>query len=274
MRIAYSTIVLLSFLAVLVSDVITRTNSFIGVSNGSTFLVLGLNVLAVVGLLIVSRFRWCEKMPRTALIIFRLMLLWSLISLVRGGFNAQSYWDWKALVLVYLFSIMVPLAMVFGLNLTVSVRMLRFVLARIFLFGFIFIPVSLVYDTEMYARVVIAVSLFILLVPYLEWRWRILVLVVAAASVSMDFSYRINVIRILLPICFLTIYMFRGVIRRPILNAVVVLAFCTPLLFMFLGITDRFNVFRDSLVSDASVAVVEGGEVRESNLAADTRTFL
>lgn len=271
----YSTIALLSFLALLFSDIVTRINSFIGVSNGSTLLTLMLNVLTVAGLLLLAvRFRWREKMPASALLIFKFMMGWNLISLARGIFSAEVYWEWKVLLLGYVFAILVPVAIVLGLSYETSTKTLRFILRWVFVYGFAFVPIAYAYDTEMYSRVVMAASLFILFVPYLSLRWRLLVLAVAVVSVAMDPSYRVNLLRIVISLGLLALYFGQGIIRKTVLNWIVGLQLCLPLLFLYLGVTDQFNIFRDTVTTDSAVTVVEGGEIRESNLSVDTRTLL
>lgn len=271
----YTTIASLTFIFTLIADVVVRINSFIGVSNGSTFLVLGLNIFTAIGFLILaSRFYWREKMPKTARIIYIGFMTWCFISFLHGALSVEGYWGWKALIMFYLPSILVPLAIVLGLNFTVSFNMLRFVLTRIFLLSFLFLPMTFNYDTELYARVVIAVSVFILFIPYLQWRWRILVLIVAYFSLAIDFSYRVNAMRILIPLGLLPLYYNRLIQSKPILNTIIALAFCIPLILLYLGVTDRFNIFRDGFVTDSYVTVNEGGQTRDSNLSSDTRTFL
>ena len=129
---AYSTIILLSFVSVLIADVVVRINSFIGVSNGSTALVLALNLISVVGLLLFAvKVPWKSVMPSNALLIYKLLMAWSLFSLILGGFNAQDYCDWKALLLDYFFVFLVPLAIVVGLNYKISIKIFKFILDKL-----------------------------------------------------------------------------------------------------------------------------------------------
>lgn len=271
---AYTTIVLISFVFILIADIIVRINSFVGVSNGSTELVALCNFISAAGLLVLYfKFHWKDKMPHKALLIFKLFMAWSLFEFVRGGFNANDYWDWKHLLLSYSFSILIPLAIVAGLNYEVNVKTFRFILNKLFLFGFLFIPLARVTDYELYARVVMAVSWFILFVPYLRLRWRVLIFIVAGISIAMDVSYRVNVLRILFPIILLFIYLNRRLIKIRTLNLCASILFCLPMVLLSLGVNGQFNVFKEN-VFDFDMSVVRGGYVAETNISDDTRTFL
>jgi hypothetical protein len=267
-----STIALISFICILIADIIVvLVNSEIRIISASTELVAALNFISVVGLLILGfKFRWKDKMPYSGLLVFKLFMAWSLFEFVRGVFNAHDYWDWKFLFLNYSFTILVPMAIVVGLNYETNGKTFRFILDRLFIFGFIFIPFALATNYQLYARVVTAVSLFILFVPYLKFRWRVLIFVVAIVSVASVVSYRSNTLRILIPMFLLLVYFSRQLIKTKVLNIVASVLFCLPLMFLYLGVTGQFNVFNENIfdyeVSDTATTT--------KNLSSDTRTFL
>ncbi len=270
----YNTITLISFICILMADVIIRINSFIGVSNGSTIAVAGLQFISAFGLLMLCHeFRFKNKIPNKGLLAFKLFMGWNIFSFIWGAYNAQNYWDWKTLLLNYSFSILIPLTIIVGIHYEVSLNTLRFILRKVFLFGFICIPLALATDYEMYARVVIGVSIFLLFMPYLNKKWWILLIIVAVTSISMDISYRSNTMRILFPVALLILYLYRQLISAKILNYFAVALLILPLLFLYLGVTSQFNVFQESIFN---YQVYTGSETnaRETNLDADTRTFL
>jgi len=270
----YSRVSLFAFIFILVTDVIVRMNSFIGISDGSTNVVALLHVLTALGLLVLCyKSGLKNKMPHLAWLAFYAFMAWNVFQFTRGVFNAQDYWDWKALLLSYSFSIIIPLAIVVGLNYRLNIKLFRFILRILFVFGFAIIPLALATDFELYARVVMAVSLFILFIPWLPYKWKLLVVVVAVTSVFMDFSYRINAIKIIFSLMLLGIYFYRKFISLKILNFAAVLLFILPLLLFTLGVTGQFNIYQDNIVD---ITVVTGSESadRTTNLANDTRTFL
>jgi len=271
---AYSTIAFFSFIFILIADIVSRVNTFIGVSNGSTELIALLNFVSVLGLLLLGmRYRWKGKLPYNGLLIFKLFMVWSIFTFFRGVFNASDYWDWKILFLSYSFTILVPLAIVLGLNFEISIKIFRFILNWLFIFGFIFVPLALLTDYELYPRIVAAVSLLLLFVPYLKFRWQVLVFIVAAASILMDLNYRANVMRILFSIFLLLIYCSKYFISQKIFNLLLGIFFCTPLLLLALGANGQFNVFTDN---PFEIEVISGSDSNSgiANLSNDTRTFL
>jgi hypothetical protein len=274
-----SLIAMLSFQALWISDIIIRINSFIGVSNGATVLTLILNVLTVAGLLFIAgRVSWRDEIPTCAFLVFKWMVGWSLISFAHGIYKVNGYYEWKVLLLGYVFSILVPFAIALGVSYEVSAKTIKFILRWVFLFGFAFVPISLSYDTELYSRVVMPVTLFILFIPFLTWRSRLLVLCVAFLSVAMDPTYRINLIKILCSFGLLGCFYLRNLVGRIAMNLVVICMFIIPILFLYLGVTDEFNIFRDGLKeglnTDYTWTVSEGSEIRDSHINSDTRTFL
>lgn len=274
LKMTYNQVSLLAFIFILITDVIVRINSFIGISNGSTNVVALLNVLTSLGLLVLCyKSGLKNKMPHLAWLVFYAFMAWNIFQFTRGVFNAQDYWDWKALLLGYSFSILIPLTIIIGLNYELNIKLFRFILRIVFVFGFAVIPLALVTDFELYARVVIAVSLFILFVPWLPYKWKVLVIVVAASSVLMDISYRINAIKILFSFMLLFMYFNRRFISQRILNLSVGVIFMLPLILFALGVSGQFNIFQDNS-TDIEIVTGSDNADRTVNLAGDTRTFL
>jgi len=71
------------------------------------------------------------KAPGFGLLLF---MLWNMFSFVREMFNVEDCWDWKMLLLNYSFSILVPLAIVFGVNYEFLVKTFRFIISRLLSF--------------------------------------------------------------------------------------------------------------------------------------------
>lgn len=272
-----NTLVFVTFVFILIADIIARLNSFIGISNGSTELVATLNFFSVLSLLILAKsYGISDAIPRGSLLFFKIFVLWNVISFARGVTNASDYWDWKILLLNYSFSILVPLAIVAGVHFEFLIKTFRFILDRLFLLGFALIPVALTTDSELYARIMMAVSLFVLFIPYLKQRWRLLVVLVAIISIAVDLSYRVNALRVIFPFILIALFLYRRAIPKSIFNFVLSIMLLTPLLLLYLGINNIFNVFTDSVLDifNMEVVTVGGGDVGMSALSADTRTFL
>lgn len=270
----YKAIVLTSFLLTVIADIVVRLNSFVGQSNGATQFVTVLNLATAICLLTISaQYNWKDKLPSKALLVYMSLMAWSLFAFIRGMVNAQDYWDWKILLFNYLFQILVPFALVLGINFEVTTRMFRFILDKFYIVALAFVPISLSLDYELYPRVVSSVSLLILFLPYLKMKWKLFIVVVAVISVAMDVSYRVNVLRILFPTLLIVIYVYRNYFSTLFLNLFSSLLFVLPLIFLFLGVNGHFNVFNEQLI-DIEVGTVNDNSGEVTNLAADTRTLL
>src|ERR1700743_3448999 len=42
---------------------------------------------------------WEDDLNKTAAVLFKIMLFWNIITIVRGAISAHSYWDWRFLIL-------------------------------------------------------------------------------------------------------------------------------------------------------------------------------
>jgi hypothetical protein len=268
-RIALFTLILILF-----SDIVVRLNSFIGASNGSTELVAVLNLVSAIGLMmLIYRVRWKLVIPKNALLVYSIFMAWSAFSFAMGAINAKDYWDWKILLLNYMFTILIPLAIVMGLNYKIFAGGYEFIIKRLFLYGFLMIPFSLASDFELYPRIVIAVGLFILFIPYVNFKSRILIILVSAVSIFMDVSYRINTLRIVFALGLLVLYYARNFISSRSINVLVIILSVFPLVLLYMGIGGQFNVFTDNPF-DYSVKTGNVENLSDTNLADDTRTFL
>jgi hypothetical protein len=208
-------------------------------------------------------------------------MFWNLISFLRGMYNAHDYWDWKFLMLSYLFMILAPFSLVLGLYFEMLVSTFKFILKWLFTWGFTLIPVALVFEPEIFARSVSPVSLFVLFIPYIKYRWSILVFVVAFFSVAFDITYRTNLIRIIFSVLLLLLYFYLKLeifggrkIKIKMLNFIMGVLFFLPLVFVTLGYSGVYNVF--SKGEDIQISDVEtlAGTESKGGISVDTRTFL
>lgn len=271
---AYSLIIFISFFCVFAMDIFNQMSPFFGSPAWSTNFLLVLNLMSAFGLFVVSRkLHWKTNIPTRGLLVIQLFWLWAFITFLHGIVNAHDYWDWKILLLGYLPSVAVSLAVVLGINFDYSSKIFRFLLFKLFPISFIFIPFTLAYTDEFYSRLVMPVCLFILITPYLQNKWRILVISVAVISIVMDVTYRANAVRLLIPLMLLILFYFRVILQSKFMNFVLISLFCIPLIFLFLGINGNFNVFSEKIVNYETKIILQG-ESSTSNIADDTRTFL
>jgi hypothetical protein len=211
-------------------------------------------------------------LPSKISIIFKLLLAWNIITIIRGAFLAKDYWDWKFLLFSTTTFLLIPLAFFIGKNLYMSRLIIGNVLKYLFLFGFLLIPLTLVTNPELYSRIMIPVSLFILFIPYLRSKWQILILIVAVTSVIMFIGFRTNLIKIGVAFLILTSYYFRTYIRLSWIKLAHIILFLLPIILLFSGISGKYNLFEDISSRKEYKYKYKSGD--EEILNSDTRSFL
>ncbi|MFT6919005.1 MAG: hypothetical protein ACJA2G_001640 [Cognaticolwellia sp.] len=276
--ISYRWLILFIFVFVCVSDYFIRLNSFIGISNGSTLIILLSKFLSIVLLsfIFLKTYRR-DCLPKVASIVFLVMLGWQFIVVLRGAGNVQGYWEWKVLLLQSIPIMFSPLFLIVGLRFDLADKLFLFIFKLLLIGSLILIPYTLKVDYEAFSRSVLIVYVCVLFIPILPKRWRIIVTSVALLSLFMDITYRSNALRILIPFALLLFYLFYRLdtkIYNKFLNVIAVFVLITPLVFLWLGYSGQFNIFQDKIVD---ISYESGGSSNLSatnNLDADTRTFL
>jgi len=167
---------------------------------------------------------------------------------------------------------LVPLVFFLGKDLKIVKYNFNFVLKFLFLFGFLLIPLSYIASLELYARIMIPVNLFILFIPHVKFRWKILIIGVAITSVLFYLGFRTNILKVVFSFSLLGLYYFRKTISQKIFSFGAIILFVLPFILIFLGLSNRFNVFE--YLSEQKSYYTESRTGGEENLISDTRTFL
>ena len=212
------------------------------------------------------------EIPKSIQNLFKLWLLWNIINLLRGAFLASDYWEWKDLLFSGISFSFIPLAFFLGKNILIAQTIFRFAIKYLFLFGFVFIPLTLVTNEELYSRLMIPVSLFILFIPFFKLKWKVLVIIVATISIFMVIGFRSNIIKIFFSILLLISYYFRNYISGNWLRFAHLSMFAVPILLFSLAISGQYNIFEESAKEEGYETLNIEGE--QENLMSDTRTFL
>ena len=146
---------------------------------------------------------------------------------------------------------------------------------RLFLWGYLAIPLTLSIDPqrEFFPRaLMITISTSVLLIPYVKLKWRFLLLSVAATSIFLAYDFRSNVLRIGFALLLVAAYYVRKYIPLAFLKFAALVCLVLPLIFLTLGVTDQYDIFKPT--DDIDKYAIEYSNGVESNLANDTRTFL
>jgi hypothetical protein len=218
---------------------------------------------------------WQDELTGTVTLLFKLIIIWNIITIIRGGLSAHGYWDWKFLLFSSAFFFLVPLAFFVGKSPSLAQAALKFSLTYLFVFGFLAIPVAFVTNHQLYARLMIPASFFIVMIPYLKSRDRLLVVVVAITSVLVAVDFRTNLIKVVTSFLILSTWYFRKVIPLFWLKILHFTLFFLPLVLLFLAISGQYNVFTAASKNEGFVVKANKGNIGDDeSLTADTRTFL
>jgi hypothetical protein len=264
--------VLFSFITVLISDIFEYMG-IVGVGDINFASVTAiLKVISLYSLIFyIRKCNWGKQIPVRALRIFKGLIFWNILTIIRGALNAKDYWDWRFLGLSSFFYFLIPYAMVIGVMFFSNAPFFRFAYKRIYTFAAVLIPFTFI-GVFLYAKAVTSVWFYTLLSIYIPKRRRLLIFATAFLAVVTCYEVRANVLRIIVAVCLFFAYYFRRFIRISYLKIVCFLFFITPLIFLSLGVSGYFNVFQP-FDEDEQFVIAEGGK-ESSNLIQDTRTGL
>lgn len=145
-------------------------------------------------------------------------------------------------------------------------------------FVVIMIPCALIsdlywnsYGTTDVAHILYPVSLFLLLIPYLSTKWKIFIILIVIYSIFHDISVRSNIL--LLGFSFILLLLFilnryNNTIRFK--KIMWISCFIFPIIFLFLGISGRYNIFTELMSSNIQI---EGGS-KDRTYFVDSRTVV
>lgn len=239
--------------------------------DSSTYVAIFLIYISIYFLIkITLNSNWKKNTPTTIQNLLKLWLGLNCINFFRSLFLANDYWDYKYLFFSAVPFILITLVFFIGNNIQQTAIVFKFVLKYLFSFGFLLIPLTLVTNPELYSRIMIPGSLFILFIPFVEFRYKVLIIVVALTSIFIEVNFRSNIIKISFSILLLLIYYFNLNYRFfTILNAILL---ALPFILFSLGVSGKFSIF-DEMAKNSDFQIetnVQSGET----FADDSRTFL
>ena len=221
---------------------------------------------------ITSKSKLKEGIPRSIVNIYRLLMMWNIFTIIYGVFTVRSYWDWKVLFLSSSLFLLVPLAFFLGKNVMLFRQTFFFFIKYVCYYGFLLIPIGFVTNEELYARIVIPISFFIVCIPYLKYKHKLLVLVVASTSVLSILDFRANIIKISVSFLALGTFYLRVVSSKIVYRCAHAFMFLLPIVLLLMAAFGGFNIFEQLQKNEGYTIKTKISET--SNLTADTRTFL
>jgi hypothetical protein len=264
-------VILFTLIAVIVSDALVYISwSYTININSSTYIILILDYISIFVLIAFAYKSNWNEIPQIIKSLYRLWIFWNIFNFIRGMFVAGDYWDWKFLLMSSFSFTMIPLTFFYGKNLQIVKAIFRFVLKIIFLLGFFIIPLALITYSELYSRLMIPVSLFILFIPYIKYKWKLLILIVSVTSVAICIDFRTNFIKIAFSLILLLIYFFWKKLNLNWFRLAHLILFVLPLVFFILAVSGNYSLFEEFSQKQS----IELNAKQQKNAFSDTRTFL
>lgn len=270
----YSTFIIFTLIAVLITDAF-RYMSWAGVAFDSSTVIAMILTYFSIAVFIYFTYKkgfLNNDIPFSIRSLFKIWFFWNVFNLIRGAALASDYWDWKFLFFSSIPFSLIPLVFFAGKSINTAHASFRFILKYVFPFGFLVIPLALTTNDELYSRLMIPVSLFILFIPFLKFKWKILIVAVAIVSVSLVVGFRANIVKIGFSILLLLLYYLRNYLGKNWLRLIHLFLFFIPVVFLALAIRGKYNILYET-------SKKQGYNIRnrfgmEENLVWDTRTFL
>lgn len=270
MKIGSHKLVIYSFTSLFISDALEYIAGTQIINFNPVFIAAFLKIVSLYCLIVYrNRNNWKKEIPKPAVRLFRLLIFWNIVTIIRGAIAAQDYWDWRFLWLSSFFFFCIPYAMIIGVMFYSNAHLSRFILKKIYTYALVTIPLSAL-GLLLYARVMISVWFYILLGVFLNKKWRLLIIAAGFFAIITGFEIRANVLRIAMAVVLMVLYYLKPIIKTGWLKIVCFLFFLSPFVFLSLGVSNQFNIFQP-FDEDEDFVIVDGGK-ESSNLAADTRT--
>lgn len=204
--------------------------------------------------------------------IIYLYLIWFAFNTLRGIFIADNYWEYKQMmfgvqslslpVLVYIFSN--PIIVKNVLNYWFKYAIIIFICLIPFISNDIY---------HFYLGPIFLIGCFL---PILPNKWKYISLILLLIMLTTTNGARSQVIKSAIVLLIATGLYLSKYIPIAILKITNLICYIAPIIFLYLGITGTFNIFKgldpdnEGIITETKV----NGVVVNENIAADTRTFI
>lgn len=212
-----------------------------------------------------------ERLNNKYLIFVSLYLCWVLISITRGFFVADTYWDWKNLSSGSAYLLIATSAYIFT-----NTAMVQKILSYWFKHAIpLFILISFFTFLGGFGFYLAPLTLLILFFPVLNQKWKG-IFIFFLFFIFLGYTNRSSVIKYSLPLLISFLYYFRQFFFfNSLLKTIRIGFLVAPFVFLTLGVSGEFNIFEmEEYFGEQKTTRVVNGEIREESLTADTRTSL
>lgn len=237
---------------------------------GNTFLWWCVNGM-ILFLFVKAKIKYYNHGNESDFYFIKLYLLWNVICVIRGLFVAEDYWEWKHLISTAMI-LLLPFVAYIGTNTYYVQKAVNKWIVYVLPF---FVIIALFTAHGAYGRYLFPVSFALLFFPLLTKQWKAICVSIALFVILIDLGARSNVIKFSVPFLLGIIYYFKSYLMSKVLVYLRIFLLVSPIVFLILGITDVFNIFkmRDYIEGDYRVESRNKKDAGE-DLTADTRTFI
>jgi hypothetical protein len=216
--------------------------------------------------------RYVDKQQIKTMKLVQFLLIWFILSFIRGLFIADDYWTWKILF-NNIIGLLLPIAAYSLTNISVLQSLLRvyvkYTLPLFILFAFI-IP------RTTYGHYLMLGSLLLLFFPILKLSMKWLIGILTLVALTADFTARGTILRFVVPVLLVVFYYYRHLISIKLWEWMRRVLMIAPIVLFTLGVSGVFDVFNlsDYITGEYSVQSIENGISKNENLLANSRSLL
>ena len=259
--------------------VFIQSNAILGSSNivifaFGTYYSMALQYMSI---FIFFRFAYSigyKDIPTFLSFLYKALIYWFVLQLIRGFVIADSYWEYKFLLESSFTFTFIGLTFFLGKDLNISRFIIRKHLFVVIPLALILLPITYIFAASpVFPRIAIPVTIWILLIPYLKHKWKIIFLFILTILVFSDLAFRTGLIKIIISVLLLA-YSYTGFLKfNRVKSILFIIILVMPPVMLISAITGGLNVFEEFSSNDnLSYEVEEAGTMTKQN--SDTRTFL
>ena len=193
-----------------------------------------------------------------------IFIIWSIIGIIRGGWKAEDYWEWKQFFICMFNSLLPILCYVFYspyiLKKTLQLW-IKICIPVYFLVILWFVPIGV---HHFFLGPAIILALFIPIIPI---KWKLILSFILIITIFGDLGGRSQVIESLVVALFIVAYLSRHLYSHKLLKILHTACYVIPIVLIYLGVSGIYNIFNDEKTS----STISSGT---SLTTEDTRTFI
>lgn len=201
--------------------------------------------------------------------IIKYYLIWAIIGIIRGLFIADCYWEYNQLT-IGIMSLSLPL-LVFIFDEPSFVLQFKKTWLKYCIPTFIVFFYWTVGATQFYLSPLFLLGCFIPLMPF---KWKIIIIILLL-MMGIELSNRSQFVKVAISFMIAFAFYYHKYIPLKLIKFSHCFLYVAPIVFLFLGITGKFNIFKDSFSEDSKgkyESVQSDGNVED--ITQDNRTFI